>query len=1313
MAANIPIAEYNALQSLFNATNGNYWRWRNVTADIPWVFSSGANPCTDNWQGIKCNRVPPYHVQDIDLSAYNLTGTLPPTLSAFSQLAQLDLSNNYIFGPIPSEVGELVTLKDLFLDHNTLTGFIPSSFGSLVNVEKMHLGNNLLHGSIPDEIGDMISMQFLTLNYLDLNGTIPQTFANLENLHNLEMAYLNEHGPGLHGYIDCLSNLPNLTTLSLEYNSLSGTISPNFGNLTRLTSFDLDHNFLTGTLPPALGQLSNLISTYLDHNYLTGTIPASFGNLTSLKDMYLYANHLQGSIPESLGALSELVVFDVQGNRITSTLPNSLRNLTKLYSFIANNNRMWGTIPAFFGEYHRLGNLFIGDNDFTGTIPAELGDLRNLEYLSLSGCALQGTIPASLGASHFLNTILLYDNYLTGTLSASLGQLGNLNDLELNNNFLEGTIPRNFSALNKLSVLRLFGNKFSGSLDGVFDSTIQTQLSSIQVNDNSFTGTLPAEMFLLPQLSTFAATSNCFDGSLPHSVCAAANLANLVLDGLSSADACKQRVIPGVSQAYTADHSMHGTIPSCVFNLPQLTTLHLSGNKFTGSIPTDVVISSTLTDMSLSFNTLTGSIPSVIQERQWNYSLDLSYNRLSGTLQQNFAPAPNDAAVLSLQNNRLTGRIPTTVAAMLNVSILGSNLFSCALDGHDLPAHDDSSHNSVANYQCGSTTFEIWYYLWIAATAVAATLLLLVIYGYVPKSANWSEWIARCTASSEPPVENNVELKKASSVHTPQVGLLFQESDALVKLAALCTVFMVVVLLPLYAALSAHYGTLVHQYAWNVSAAFLSGKVSFSLLVVFWALLLLFLAVMYYVLIQRTGVRQRIVETSTKDENADDRLWSKLWCQKIAIYGIFLLCNVTVVMGVNVAYIVVAIGQSSTLLVIVQILMSFFKLGWNNVCAAYVLQKTVQYVHGVDREESINLSRNAFTTLRIGVTLLNTIAIPCLVVAAIAPACFYNVFVYANPVTSSYEYQTCSIISPTSGGCLTYEMKTSSSSYHPPFTYNYQCSSSLITYYAPAFVNLCISNAFLSPLLQVLVVLMHKRAQIDTCCGWWRWLLGHAVPNLLRPIQEPAGTTSNLSTAESSTPLTEGSRRFLDGNQLIITLVGYAGLLLTFGAVFPPLAVAIAVTVAIVTLYAKLRVGRFLCTAEGVGRIDLIVALERELQDRHATEVLQYGLWMLLTASCWFYTLFLFDTLGDAVGFDNAYWVLIVFPSLPVVLYVLYTWTIALLGPKVTHTITVGGESSSREQLKSDDVELSAHSSVLGNVANSLPPDDDVTYNVL
>ena len=44
---------------------------------------------------------------------------------------------------------------------------------------------------------------------------------------------------------------------------------------------------------------------------------------------------------------------------------------------------------------------------------------------------------------------------------------------------------------------------------------------------------------------------------------------------------------------------------------------------------------------------------------------------------------------------------------------------------------------------------------------------------------------------------------------------------------------------------------------------------------------------------------------------------------------------------------------------------------------------------------------------------------------------------------------------------------------------------------------------------------------------------------------------------------------------------------------------------------------------------------------------------MIVALSCWFYTLFLFDTLGDSVGFADSYWVLVVMPLMPLVLFVL------------------------------------------------------------
>jgi hypothetical protein len=102
----------------------------------------------------------------------------------------------------------------------------------------------------------------------------------------------------------------------------------------------------------------------------------------------------------------------------------------------------------------------------------------------------------------------------------------------------------------------------------------------------------------------------------------------------------------------------------------------------------------------------------------------------------------------------------------------------------------------------------------------------------------------------------------------------------------------------------------------------------------------------------------------------------------------------------------------------------------------------------------------------------------------------------------------------------------------------------------------------------------------------------------------------------------------------------------------PPLGVALAVTVAMVVLFTKLKIGRFLCSAEEQGQLDKFVCiLEQQCEGAGSASFLQSALWMLVTLSCLFYTLFLFDTLGDAVGFRGALWVLIVVPLLPACIY--------------------------------------------------------------
>jgi hypothetical protein len=69
--------------------------------------------------------------------------------------------------------------------------------------------------------------------------------------------------------------------------------------------------------------------------------------------------------------------------------------------------------------------------------------------------------------------------------------------------------------------------------------------------------------------------------------------------------------------------------------------------------------------------------------------------------------------------------------------------------------------------------------------------------------------------------------------------------------------------------------------------------------------------------------------------------------------------------------------------------------------------------------------------------------------------------------------------------------------------------------------------------------------------------------------------------------------------------------------------------------------------------------LEDNLNVQPLLSTIQKCGWFLLYTACCFYTLFLYDILGDSVGFDKAYWVLIVMPCFPLCIQVLikcHTW---------------------------------------------------------
>jgi hypothetical protein len=658
---------------------------------------------------------------------------------------------------------------------------------------------------------------------------------------------------------------------------------------------------------------------------------------------------------------------------------------------------------------------------------------------------------------------------------------------------------------------------------------------------------------------------------------------------------------------------------------------------------------------------LSGAIPTTVQTHNWR-TLDLSFNRLSGSLQGDFGAnlgetteivdgvvVRSDSNTVHLQNNRLSGRIPSALVHLLNVSMLGSNMFSCNAARTDLPHYDGDRDR----YECSSESFNSQFY---AALILAFVLAVLWVC---------RQWWPAAMKSTLLRVEQRLhEVKINEDTLTPRLRVLLVISEILCKVAVVSAALTLVSLGPWYAIAHSYFSTYTHTYAWVISAAFLSGLTPTVTGLTLYCTLMTAVILGAAVLVRKTddAARQRSRTASSTSiilSVPATAAPTVLAWQRTCAYAVFLVINMTVVLGVNVGFVAITLSASTSVVTLAQLLLSLFKLVWNMACTPYM----------IDLVTAANLQAHispTMITMHVFLSLVNNVVIPCLVIAAQSPSCFNEWFsstpsvaaVYTIPgcflqyQDSTFNYTTvCSYKSPV-------ELVTD---FNPLFRYEYQCSSSFITYYAPAFVYLGIVAGMGVPLGKAAALWLLERAVPGTR---WHWLLNILVPRILKPIapatahsERDENASARLPTGRFAATRVAFTRirkeRLLDANSLINTLVTYLGILLTFGVVFPPLAALMCATMLSVAWQTRVIIGRALHSAQAAGSLHVLKALERDCRVVLSVTSLRRVLFIIVCICCSFYALFLFDTLGDAEGLSRAYWVLIVMPSFPIVLYVI------------------------------------------------------------
>ncbi|GKV29215.1 hypothetical protein SLEP1_g38161 [Rubroshorea leprosula] len=386
--------------------------------------------------------------------------------------------------------------------------------------------------------------------------------------------------------------------------------------------------------------------------------------------------------PSWLKSQRKFSFLNIPGSGISDSIPEWFWNLSSRVMHVnLSSNHIYGSLPDLsttkFADSLGPG-IDLSKNKLEGLLPVFSVNVTsiNLSENRFSGsisslCTITGGKLRFLDASH---------NQLSGKLPDCMMQWTTLEVLNLENNHLFGKIPSSIGSFHRHESLGLQYNSFSGEIPWSLGNC--SALQYLDLNYNSFSGKIPTWIGeRLSSLSFLLLRSNNFSGDIPLQLCW---LTNITLLDLSN-------------------NNLSGNIPSCIQNLTALVQKESSAHdhSFTESIIDgcfDYIGSyadkasvmwkgmerdyengnlETLKIIDLSSNKLTGKIPVQISALLELVQLNLSRNQLAGWIPSNIGQM-RQLESLDLSWNQLSGQLPWSLSQLyfLGVLNLSYNNFS-------------------------------------------------------------------------------------------------------------------------------------------------------------------------------------------------------------------------------------------------------------------------------------------------------------------------------------------------------------------------------------------------------------------------------------------------------------------------------------------------------------------------------------------------------------------------------------------------------------------------------------------------------------
>lgn len=222
----------------------------------------------------------------------------------------------------------------------------------------------------------------------------------------------------------------------------------------------------------------------------------------------------------------------------------------------------------------------------------------------------------------------------------------NIMSMDLRGFGLKGELPAGTFNFTDMLFMYLSENEIHGQMPKVDQLPL---LSLLNLSYNSLSGTIPSCLGKATSLNLLYLSFNHLVGSLPDSF----------------TDLTEMQYL------YLLNNELTGTLPEKIGNMKELMFLNLGVNHFRGTLPASIAQLTMLELLFLNNNTISGPFPDYLPYSLQKISLEC--NKLTGKVPQVFERFQN-LSVLKINDNQLTGPPPICLSTLSHLEILQLHL---------------------------------------------------------------------------------------------------------------------------------------------------------------------------------------------------------------------------------------------------------------------------------------------------------------------------------------------------------------------------------------------------------------------------------------------------------------------------------------------------------------------------------------------------------------------------------------------------------------------------------------------------------------